>query len=86
MANGKIRKEILQSWRQLSEEEKAKILPKLLVATKGWRDWTFSPPACLTWLELKFQQAGVPFPQEASLSEKSTHRAPREPDASSERK
>jgi len=56
--------DIIKIWKTLTEEEKSKLLPNLLITMKGWRDWTFSPYSFLAWLEWKFKQVGIPFPKE----------------------
>lgn len=67
------RQNILRLWEGLSDQEKELLLPQLIHTVEGWRRWAFNPYSFLSWLEWKFQQAGVQFPKEARLSEENAH-------------
>ena len=52
---------LLKEWRLLSEAEKSRLVPHLLVQTEDWRGRVFNDYSCLAWLGGKFKEAGLPF-------------------------
>ena len=56
-----LRDEVLRTWTLLSEEDKSRLLPKLLDSMQGWHGWSISDLDRLNWLEMQFKVAGIPF-------------------------
>lgn len=68
-----VAEEIIREWQQLSEEERERLLPNLIVRMRNWHEWTINPSAFLAWLELNFRKADVPFPEQIRLPMRLKH-------------
>jgi hypothetical protein len=49
-------------WSTLSEQQKLRLLPRLLHETREWENWASDEQMFLAWLRWKFEQANMPFP------------------------
>jgi len=52
---------IKMQWSELSDEEKACLLPVLLNSIVAWHGWSLNDLSRLDWLENQFEKAGLPF-------------------------
>lgn len=52
---------ITSNWDELSDEQKASLIPVLLDSIQAWHGWSVNDASRLDWLERQFKLAGVPF-------------------------
>ena len=53
--------QFLSGWQQLSERERAHLLPRLLQGMRGWQVWSSEPESLMMWLSHTFEKAEIPF-------------------------
>lgn len=59
-APGQLR-DVLGAWHALSEDEKVRLLPDLLIDMQDWRSVSQDERFLVSWLRRKFARAGLTF-------------------------
>jgi hypothetical protein len=51
----------IEAWDKLDQDDREKLIPRLLNSIDGWRAFSYRSSSQLRWLEDRFKNAGLPF-------------------------
>lgn len=59
--------QILELWRDVPEEHRGSLIAVLLHESRDWHEYAVSPQLLLSWLQAKFEDAQLSFPERVTV-------------------